>query len=595
MGLFIRSSSAGRIIHRLVCAFLLVTFISCGTNEFESDYRDEARDPADLILRGGVVVTVDPALGKVQAIAVNGFTIVALGSDDEISTYIGPDTEVIELQGRMVIPGFIEGHGHYMNLGQARQILDLSSVANWQELIDLVSQAVDSRAPGEWILGRGWHQEKWDSLPEDSVDGVPLNAVLSTYSPDNPVYLVHASGHAVYVNKSALQVAGIGAQTPDPDGGTIVRTASGAATGLLRENAIELLAQALEQRELRFSAAEREAINRERVLLAGSEALHYGVTSFHDAGATFDTIDFYKMLEQEGNLPLRLYVMVGGESNQSMAENLAAYLMPAQGNDFLVVRSIKRQTDGALGTHGAWLLEPYADQPNTSGLLSAPISDLERSAELALQFGYQFNTHAIGTRANREMLDLYQRTWSHNAKGGKAISGKALRWRIEHAQHIHPEDVPRFSQLGVIAAIQGIHCASDGPWIASRLGEERAQMTSYVWRDLIDSGAVVANGTDVPIEPISALASYYASVTRLTSAGIGFNINQAMTRMEALQSYTINNAYAAFEEDIKGTLAPGKLADIVVLSQNILDVAEDKIMQTQVDYTIVGGEIRFKR
>ena len=259
-------------------------------------------------------------------------------------------------------------------------------------------------------------------------------------------------------------------------------------------------------------------------------------------------------------------------------------------NDYLTVRSIKRQIDGALGTHGAWLLEPYVDLPDTAGLTLEPVNELERTAEIAIEHGFQLNTHAIGDRANRETLDFYERAWK---KAG--VGGQDLRWRIEHAQHIDPQDVPRFAALGVIAAMQGTHCTSDGPWLPRRLGDERAVETSYRWRDLIESGAIIGNGTDVPVESIDPIASFYASVSRMTGDGTRFYPQQAMTRQEALTSYTLNNAIAAFEEERKGTLTPGKLADLVVLSQNLLTVAEQDIPETRVELTVVGGEIMYAR
>jgi predicted amidohydrolase YtcJ len=549
-----------------------------------------AEGPADLVLRGGKVVTVDDAIEDAQAIAVRGYTIAAVGTDDAIAAYIGPDTQVIELNGRLVTPGFIEGHGHYMSLGRARQILDLSTAKNWQEIVNKVATAVDMAEPGEWIFGRGWHQEKWDSLPAKSVDGVPVNDSLNAVAPVNPVYLGHASGHAAYANAAALKAGGIDSNTQDPEGGTIVRTVEGLATGLLRENAQDFVEKAIDQYMSRLSPEENAMLMRERVALAAQEALYFGITSFHDAGASFATIDFMRELEAEGNLPVRLYVMVRGESNDTMAEKLDSYLQLAEGNDFLTVRSIKRQIDGALGAHGAWLLEPYEDMPETTGLVLEPVADIEATAALAVTHGFQVNTHAIGTRANRETLDIYARTWEK-----MQVSGTDLRWRVEHAQHIHPDDVPRFGKMGVIAAMQGIHSTSDGPWIPSRLGAARTESTSYPWRDLIDSGAMIANGTDVPVEPINAMASYYASVSRMTNTGEKFFPEQAMTRMEALKSYTINNAYAAFEENIKGSLTPGKYADIIVLSQDFLTVPEAQIPDTQVDYTIVGGQVKFDR
>ena len=546
--------------------------------------------PADLVLRGGTIATVDSELGNVEALAVNGYQVTAVGSNDEIAAYIGPETNVVELDGRFVTPGFIEGHGHFLSLGRSKQILDLNDVQNWDEIVSMVATAVDKSQPGEWIFGRGWHQDKWDAVPDDAVDGVPRNDTLNEISPDNPVILGHASGHAAFWNDVALEIANITNDTPDPAGGTIVRAPDGKATGLMRETAQRLINEALQAYEGQLTPEQTDALMRERVQLAAEESLRHGVTSFHDAGATLETIDFFKQLEDEGELPVRLYVMVRRASNELMATALPQYRMVAEGNDFLTVRSIKRQVDGALGAHGAWLLEPYEDLPDSDGLVLETLEDIEGTAELAVEHGFQVNTHAIGDRANREILDLYERVWER-----MDIDGSQLRWRMEHAQHIDPVDVPRFGQLGVIASIQAVHGTSDGPWIPTRLGDERAKATSQPWRDLFNTGAVVTNGTDVPVERISAIASYYSSVSRMMVNGERFYPEHAMTREEALQTYTLNNAYAAFEEDVKGTLAPGMYADMVVLTNNLLTVAEEEIPNTQVDMTFVGGELKYER
>ena len=583
-------------IKRLFLSTLMLAALALSACGGGADQSSEATvdaptvEPANLVLRGGKVATVDPALGNVEAIAVNGYQITAVGSNDEIAAYIGPETEVIELNGRFAMPGFIEGHGHYMGLGRSKQILDLTQVKNWDEIVSMVAGAVDKAQPGEWIFGRGWHQDKWDSVPEDAVDGVPRNDSLNAVSPDNPVSLGHASGHAAFFNDAALEAAGIDDDTPDPAGGTIVRAPDGRATGLMRETAQRLLSEAIGIYEGRLTPEEMEQIDRERVMLAADEALSHGVTSFQDAGTTLEGIEFFKKLEAEGNLPIRLYVMVRRASNEVMDEILPQYRMLPEGNDFLTVRSIKRQIDGALGAHGAWLLEPYDDLPDTDGLVLEEVEDIERTAEIAVKHGFQVNTHAIGDRGVREVLDLYERAWKT-----MGVEGKDLRWRIEHSQHIDPADVPRFGALGVIAAIQAIHGTSDGPWIPTRLGEERAKSTSQPWRDLFNTGAVVTNGTDVPVEPIDAISSYYASVSRMMVNGKRFYPEHAMTREEALQTYTINNAFAAFEDDIKGSLTPGKYADIVVLSQDLLTVDEGKIPDTTVDITIVGGEVKYRR
>jgi predicted amidohydrolase YtcJ len=549
--------------------------------------------PADLVLRGGKVATVDPALGNAEAIAVNGYQITDVGSDDQIAAYIGPETEVIDLDGRFAMPGFIEGHGHLMSLGDSKLILDLNGVSDWDEIVSMVAVAADKAKPGEWIKGRGWHQEKWDSLPSDAVDGLPQHNSLSAVSSENPVFLEHASGHASFVNEAALEIIGIEDDTPDPDGGTIVRNEQGDATGMMREISSRVAESSVVAYESRMTPVEAEALNRERIRLASEEALRFGITSFHDAGESsrpsFPTFDLLLKMEEEGSLLIRFYMMVRSQTNEEMDELLPHYRSVAEGNDYVTIRSIKRQMDGALGSHGAWLLEPYIDL-DTEGLVLETVDDIERTAEIAVKHGFQVNTHAIGDRAVRETLDIYERAWK-----AAEVEGSDLRWRVEHAQHIDPADVPRFAELGVIAAMQGVHATSDGPWIPSRLGEERSKVTSYPWRDLINAGAIIGNGTDTPVERIDPIASYYSSVSRMTIDGSRFNAEHVMSREEALQSYTINNAFAAFEEDIKGTLTPGKYADIVVLSQDLLTIDEEAIPDTTVDITIVGGIVKYTR
>ena len=579
----------------LLIASILI-LVACGGGSQDSAEEPAAQKvmPADLVLRGGKVATVDPALGNAQAVAVNGYQITAVGNNEEISSYIGPQTEVVELDGRFVMPGFIEGHGHLFSLGESKLILDLNDVSDWSEIVSMVAVAADKARPGEWIKGRGWHQEKWDGTPENAVEGLPQHAGLSAVSSDNPVYLEHASGHASFVNEAAMDIIGINDDTPDPPGGTIVRNAEGKATGMMREISNRVAERAVIGYEKRMSPADIEALDRERIRLASEEALQYGITSFHDAGESgrpsFPFFELLKKMEEEGSLSIRYYMMVRTQTNEEMDELLPHYRAIAEGNDFLTIRSIKRQMDGALGSHGAWLLEPYADFPDTDGLVLETVEDIERTAEIAVKHGFQVNVHAIGDRANRETLDIFERVWK-----AAGVDGKDLRWRIEHAQHLDPADVPRFGEMGVIAAMQGVHATSDGPWIPSRLGEERSRITSYPWRDLLDTGAIIANGTDTPVERIDPIASFYSSVSRMTNTGERFNPEHVMTREEALQSYTINNAIAAFEEDVKGTLTPGKYADIVVLSQDLLTVEEQEIPKTTVDITIVGGEIKYKR
>ena len=582
-----------KIITLNIGLMLMIIIGACGDGaklDSSDNKSNKMAKQADLVLLGGDIATVDPDYGNVSAMAINDYKITAVGSDEDITEYIGDKTRVIELNGRFVMPGFIEGHGHFMSLGRSKQILDLNDVGDWSEIVRKVAVAVDKSKPGEWIFGRGWHQDKWQSVPADAVDGVPINETLNKISPDNPVILGHASGHAAFWNDAALEIAGVNGNTLDPEGGTIVRDSTGKATGLMRETAQRLIRGPRNEYDGRLTPQQIEMQNRERVKLAAEESLKHGITSFHDAGASFETIDFFKKLEAEEELDIRLYVMVRGESNALMDQALPQYKMVSEGNDFLTVRSIKRQVDGALGAHGAWLLDPYLDLPETDGLVLETVEDISGTAEIAVKHGFQVNTHAIGDRANREILDLYENIWQQ-----LDVDGKQLRWRIEHAQHIDPEDVPRFGGLGVIASIQAVHGTSDGPWIPSRLGDIRAKATSQPWRDLFNTGAILTNGTDVPVERIDPIASYYSSVTRKMINGDAFYPEHKMTRVEAIETYTINNAFAAFEESFKGSLTPGKYADFIVLSKNLLTIEDNDIPSTEIDMTYVGGELKYQR
>lgn len=546
---------------------------------------------ADLVLTNGKVVTMDGSGTEAEAVAIAGDTIAAVGSAAEIEALVGDDTRVIDLQGRLATPGLIEGHGHFMGLGDALSILDLTEAESWSEIVALVEDAVAETEPGTWIRGRGWHQDKWTETPSPAVEGLPVHTSLSEVSPENPVILGHASGHASFVNERALELAGIDADTPDPDGGEIVQDAEGRPTGALRENAEGLVSRALARADSGQTEEERRAERVRLAELAAEEALSKGITSFHDAGASFETVEFYRSLVDEGRLPLRLYVMIRA-SSEELAGRLAGARVVGYGDDRLTVRSIKRSLDGALGSHGAWLLEPYEDLTRSSGLPSISLDELRRTAELAVEHDYQLNVHAIGDRANRATLDVFETAFE------EASGEEDRRWRIEHAQHLHPTDIPRFTELGVIASMQAIHACSDAPWVPDRIGMERAREGAYMWRDLWASGAVVANGTDAPVEDVDPLPSYRCTVARQLPDGTVFfegQEDQRLTRMEALQSYTLNNARAAFEEDLKGSLEPGKLADVTVFSDDILTVPVDEITSAEVLYTIVGGEVAFER
>jgi len=543
-----------------------------------------AAQAPDLILHSGKVVTVDDRHGTVEALAVRGGRILAVGTSREILELAGKDTTTVNLRGRTAIPGFIEGHGHFTGVGNATMILDLSKVEHWGQVVEMVAEAAKQTAPGEWILGRGWHQEKWSKQPEGSVKGFPRHESISAVTPDNPVALTHASGHASFFNQKAMELAGVDRDTVSPAGGEILKNKEGEPIGVFSETAAGLVSRARRSNDLRSSPTSRQQKLRRQIELAIKECQQKGVTSFQDAGSGFATIDMFREMAERGELGVRLWVMIRA-GNRDLARNLPNYRMVNVGDHFLTVRAVKRSIDGALGSRGAWLLEPYSDEPGSSGLETATVASVTGMAKLGLQHGFQVCVHAIGDRANREVLNIYEKVW------GDQHDGRRLRWRIEHAQHIHRDDIPRFGKLGVIASMQGVHCTSDAPYVLPRLGEQRAAEGAYVWQSLLRSGAVVTNGTDAPVEDVDPIASFYASITRKGRDGVAFYPKQAMSRMEALRSYTIDCAYAAFEEDQKGSLTPGKLADIVVLSKDILTVPEEEVLETEVVYTIIGGEV----
>jgi len=545
-------------------------------------------EPATMVLRNGKIATVDEAKPEAQAIAISGDRIVAVGTNDEIQPYVGPTTEVVDLKGMLAIPGFIESHGHFTGVGQAKMSLNLMKVKNWDEVVQMVADAVAKAQPGDWIVGRGWHQEKWDKTPEPNVEGFPTHDSLSKVSPNNPVILTHASGHATFANAKAMALAGTTAKTPNPPGGEILKDKRGAPIGVFRETASGLVGRARSASREKMTDAEREAEGRKIIQLANEDVLSKGVTTFHDAGADFDTIDLFKKVTDEGQMGVRLWVMVRTSPAQ-LAEKLDAYKLIGYGNNHLTVKAIKVSIDGALGPRGAWLLAPYADMPGSTGLNTTPVDVVKETAAIAAAKGFQLCVHAIGDRANRETLNIFEETFKANP------DKKDLRWRIEHAQHLSAADIPRFGQLGVIAAMQGVHCTSDAPYVLQRLGPGRAEEGAYVWQKLMKTGAVISNGTDAPVEDVDPIASYYSTVSRRLKDGSVFYGDQRMSRAEALKSYTINGAFAGFEENIKGSLTAGKLADVTVLSKDILTVPEDEIPTTQVVYTIVGGKIAFKR
>jgi len=543
---------------------------------------------ADLVLNNGNVVTVDESMPSAQAIAVIGDRIVAVGSDQDIESYIGANTEVVDLGGQTAIPGLIEGHGHYTSFGGSLMILDFRYATSFSEIVSMVEEAAAETPAGEWIVGRGWHQDKWQVKEDELVEGLPLHDTLSAVTPDHPAMLIHTSGHGVFVNQKAMSLVELTVTTEAPEGGEIVRDANGRATGMMRESAQDVFRQAFSGHQGRRPAGVAEAEMRRMITLAGEESLRHGITSFQDLGTSFAEVDLIKTMADEGALPVRLW-MAFEEQAADMEGRLQDYRMIGYGDNFLTVRAIgEKVLDGALGTHGGWLLEPYTDLPRSSGLNVVPIEEIEASARLAIENDYQLAIQGIGDRAYRELLNIYEAEFKRHPEKTD------LRWRIEHAQVIHPDDVQRTVDLEVIPALQGIFACSDGPWVVDRLGPERTFERGYIFNTLADAGLVPTNGTDPPVDEIDPIASFHCSVTRILPDGSRFQPQEVYSRDRALYSYTMGNAIAAFEEDIKGSLTVGKLADITVLSQDLLTVADDEIMDTDIVMTIVGGKIRYR-
>lgn len=561
----------------LCWALLAILYCSCQTKEY-----------ADKILFNADIYSPNQIGEQVDAIAIKGQYILKLGSSEELSVLEGPETEMIDIKNNFLMPGFIEGHGHFLGIGNNLINLDFLKSKNWQEIVSMVGERVKQAAPGEWIEGRGWHQEKWDSIPIPQVHGYPYHDDLSAISQDNPVILFHASGHSLFANKKAMQLAGISPETPDPVGGAIVKNSAGEPIGVFEERAMGPIRTAYQAYLDQLSPEDLEAKWQRAIVLAQEECLKKGITSFQDAGSSFLDVDRYKKLAEEGKLNLRLWAMLR-HSFADMDGNLDGFPIINSGDYFFTCKALKSEVDGALGAFGAWLLKAYNDKPGFVGQNTTPISEVDNIANLAIQHNMQLCVHAIGDRANREVLNIFENTFKANP------DRKDLRWRIEHAQHLAPADIPRFKELGVIASMQGIHCTSDAPFVVKRLGEERARLGAYAWRSLLDNGVLIANGTDAPVEDVDPLASFYASVTRKrTDTEFAFFSEQSMTRAEAVYSYTLGNAYAAFEEKLKGSLEEGKFADIVVLSKNLINCKDEEILATKVLKTIVGGEIKYQ-
>jgi predicted amidohydrolase YtcJ len=538
-----------------------------------------ATNTADTILYGAAFFTADST--EIEAIALQGNRIMAVGSKAEILKLKGEKTEMLDLTGKFVMPGLIEGHGHFQAMGRSLIDPNLMPTKSYTEVVQLIEKSKEFAQKDEWISGRGWHQEKWTSVPEGAVEGYPTHDALSKITPNNPVILDHASGHALLANARAMQLSGVTKATKDPVGGRILRDKLGNPTGVFEENAMLLIQKTYDEQLNTQSAEVRYKRFSDAIKKASAEAIRSGITSFQDAGSTLSEVAMYKKASSEGLLNTRLWVMVL-QPQKHEYEAVAQAIYQDSVGQMLKVAAIKAYFDGALGSYGAWLLEPYSDKPGFVGQNTTPTDSIKVLAALCAKLNLQFCVHGIGDKANREILNVFE-----SALGGKTD----LRWRIEHAQHVDPNDMPRFAKMGVIASMQPIHCTSDQPFVVKRLGEPRARASAYPWRALIDSGARFCGGTDVPVELIDPFANIYAAVTRKRiDTGAALYPEQALTRKEALLAYTAWNAYAAGEEHQKGALKQGLLADLVVLDRNLLQCPVEQIPATQVESVWLGGK-----
>ena len=531
---------------------------------------------ADVIITNARVYTSDAARPRAEAVAVRGDRIVFVGSAHEAALLRGPATRVFDVAGKTVIPGMIDSHGHLTGLGAALRTVDVVATKSLDEIVERVSFRAAQVPAGSWVVGRGWDQNDWGDTR------FPSHTKLSAAVPNHPVALTRIDGHALFANARAMQLAGITKETPDPAGGRILRDANGEATGVFIDNAMSLIRRAIPN--------ETRAETREGIKLAMRQMNRFGLTGMHDAGAGCDNIRLYEEMARANELTARNYVMIAGGSNACLDEMFK--LGPrdnVDGRHFVAVRAIKLSADGALGSRGAKLIEPYSDEPSQSGLELIPPQRIKDVAVRALQNGFQLNVHAIGDGANRSALDAFEAALREVPKPNH-------RFRIEHAQILHPNEIPRFTRLGVIPSMQAVHQTSDMYWAETRVGGTRI-LGAYAWRSLLDQGVIIAGGSDFPVESADPLLSFHAAVTREDANGWptgGWQPQQKMTRTEALYHLTIWPAYASFQEHIVGSITVGKLADIVVLTKDIMSVPDHEILEARVDLTIVNGKVVYE-
>jgi predicted amidohydrolase YtcJ len=541
---------------------------------------EPAVQAADTIFKNGNIYTVNDRRPRAEAIAVKGERIIFVGSNRAVKRYEGKSTRVVDLRGATVVPGMTDSHYHLIGVGQREMTLNLEGTTSLEDLLAKVRARVERAAPGEWITGRGWIETHW------TPPVFPTRQDLDRVSPNNPVFLRRADGHGAVANSAALKLAGIDRETPNPFGGEISKDKrTGEPVGMLLDNAQGLVT--------RHIPATTPADAEQAVLLGVKRSVELGWCEIQDAGGSYEDVALYRKLYGEGKIKLRIYKAVHGPT----ADSQRLLREGARIGDYdgrFTLRTIKVVMDGALGSRGAALLEPYADAPDTSGFLTARPEELLPMFQEALRQGVQVETHAIGDRANRVTLDLYEQAFAAVPPAQRKV--REPRWRVEHAQIINPSDITRFARLGVIPSMQPSHAIGDLFFAPSRLGIKRLA-GAYAWQSLLKTGAGIAGGSDAPVERGEPMIEFYAAVARKDQKGFtgeGWHAEQAVSREQALRMFTIWAARAAFEEKTKGTIEAGKLADLTVLSADIMRIPEPEILKTRCLMTVIGGEIVYQ-
>lgn len=530
---------------------------------------------ADLIVTHARIYTVDDNHPFVSALAVRDGRVEFVGSEQEALLLKGPSTRVIDAGGSTIIPGMIDAHAHLFEVGTYLHNIDLRDTHSYDEVVARVAARVKQVPAGQWIDGRAWDQNKWGDTR------FPTHEKLTAVSPNNPVVLTRVDGHAILVNAAAMRAAGVTAATKDPAGGRIERFPNGDPTGVFVDNAMGLINRVI------------PPLPHDEMVSAGLDAMkelnRYGLTGVDDPGEPRQVLDLWEELAKSGRMSLRVYAMIADDS-ATIEHYFQLGPRSAMYDNHLWIRAIKLYADGALGSRGAALLDPYTDDPKNSGLLKSTPEHLRDVSIRALQHGFQVATHAIGDRGNRIALDAYEAAL-------EAVPTVDHRFRIEHAQIVDHADIPRFAQLGVIPSMQAVHATSDMYWASNRLGYART-LGAYAWRSLLETGVIIPNGSDMPVERVNPLYSFHAAISRQDDNNWppgGWFPEQRMTREEALKSITIWPAYAAFQEQMLGSLTPGKLADFVILDRDIMTVPASEILGTSVIATYIGGKAVFER